>query len=241
MKRYTIDGMTIDEALLSLAAKGNRKFTQSLHPGVSNILGLRLPDMRMLARRIAQSAEIGDYLAAPGSAFMESRMLHGLVLGQLKVIDTDHYLRLVSRFVSTICSWSVCDCFDFAGKHRFVKANRDTVRDFLISWLSSEHEYEVRFGVVMLMKYYLKIDGAEAVLRLMEKVAHSAYYVRMAMAWAVSAACATDAAVTLGWIAEGHLDPSTLAMAIRKIRESRRISEEDKARASQLVRGRTAL
>ena len=43
----------LQEQLLRLVGNGNVKFTQSLHPRVENILGLRVPDVRALARRIA--------------------------------------------------------------------------------------------------------------------------------------------------------------------------------------------
>lgn len=231
MKKFLLDGMEIDDVLLSLAATGNRKFSQTLHPGIDNVLGLRLPDMRSLARRIAMCDNIDDYLADPGDAYMESRMLHGLVLGQVIIAATDAYLAKVDKFVRTICSWSVCDSFDFSGKKKFVNANRQAVYDFLVSWLDSPHEYEVRFGVVMLMKHYLDSESVRSFLRLMEGIVHPGYYVRMAVAWAVSVACVTNPDVTLSWLEERRIDATTHSMAIRKIVESLRISDSDKTRA----------
>ena len=41
MNEYCINGLTIKENLLRLAGEGNKKFTESLHPGIENVLGVR--------------------------------------------------------------------------------------------------------------------------------------------------------------------------------------------------------
>ena len=38
MNEYCINGLTIKENLLRLAGEGNKKFTESLHPGIENVL-----------------------------------------------------------------------------------------------------------------------------------------------------------------------------------------------------------
>ena len=42
MDEYRINGLTIKENLLQLAENGNKKFTESLHPGIENVLGCLL-------------------------------------------------------------------------------------------------------------------------------------------------------------------------------------------------------
>ena len=37
MNEYCINGLTIKENLLRLAGEGNKKFTESLHPGIENV------------------------------------------------------------------------------------------------------------------------------------------------------------------------------------------------------------
>ncbi len=229
------DGTTPGQRLEALAPRGNRSFTASLHPGVDNVLGLRVPDVRALAREIAR----GDwraYLSSPGGLYMEERMLHGMVLGQVKVADVDEYLRLVADFVPEINSWSVCDTFDFAGKNVFARRNAGRVRPWLESYLHDEAEYAVRFGVVMLMKYYLAPDTVDWFLALMGGVIHSGYYVRMAVAWAVSVAMVRDSAAVLCWLRHSPLDAWTHNKAIAKITESYRVAAADKAAARMLRR-----
>mgnify|MGYP003409672387 CR=1 FL=1 len=48
MDEYRINGLTIKENLLQLAENENKKFTESLHPGIENVLGIRIPALRRL-------------------------------------------------------------------------------------------------------------------------------------------------------------------------------------------------
>ena len=54
MNEYCINGLTIKENLLRLAGEGNKKFTESLHTGIENVLGVRVPALRQLPAQIAK-------------------------------------------------------------------------------------------------------------------------------------------------------------------------------------------
>ena len=116
-----------------------------------NVLGVRIPHLRQLAKRIAR----GDwqaYLATADTYYMEERMLQGMVLGCIRPDDDiEQYLERVTRFVRLINSWSVCDTFKFAGGKRFIQAHRERLWEYLKGWMQAEGEYEIRFGVVMSM------------------------------------------------------------------------------------------
>lgn len=101
---YRIDERSITEHLLELAQRGNQPFTQRLHPDIAGVLGVRLPDLRALARRIVRSGSWPAYLeeAERGERprevdFMEARTLQGLVLGMIPVSDFSDYLTHLSR------------------------------------------------------------------------------------------------------------------------------------------------
>lgn len=154
MDEYRINGLTIKENLLQLAENGNKKFTESLHPGIENVLGIRIPALRRLGAQIAKD-DWESYLQTADTYYMEERMLQGMVISNLKMKDTQAYLSLVARFIAIINSWSVCDTFDFYGKQRFVDKNKKRVWLFLEDRMKSDKEYEIRFGVVMAMAHYI--------------------------------------------------------------------------------------
>lgn len=79
---YRIDERSITEHLLELAQQGNQPFTQHLHPDIAGVLGVRLPDLRALARCIVRSGSWPAYLEEAEHSerpkeedFMEARTL----------------------------------------------------------------------------------------------------------------------------------------------------------------------
>ena len=227
MDEYRIDGITIKENLLKLAEEGNRKFTESLHPGIENILGIRVPALRKLAGRIAKD-DWQSYLHTAGTYYMEECMLQGMVIGSVKVEETETYLALVDRFVPLINSWSVCDTFDFYGKQRFVDKNKERIWQFLEKWAGAEKEYEIRFGVVMMMAHYINEEYIERVLAWMNRIHHEGYYVKMAVAWALSVCYIKFPEKTMNLLKDNHLDDFTYNKTLQKIVESYRVGKEDK-------------
>lgn len=227
MNEYRINGLTIKENLLQLAENGNKKFTESLHPGIENVLGIRIPDLRQLAARIAK-CDWQNYLQTADTYYMEERMLQGMVIGSLKMNDIEAYLALVAKFVPLINSWSVCDTFDFYGKQRFVDKHQERVWLFLEDRLTSDKEYEIRFGVVMAMAHYINKEYIDKVLQWMDRINHEGYYVKMAVAWALSVCYIKFPEKTMILLKDNHLDDFTYNKALQKIVESYRVSTEEK-------------
>ena len=100
--------------------------------------------------------------------------------------DVEVYLHRVTRFVWIINSWSVCDTFKFGGGKAFIRRNEARLWEYLKEWMKASGEYEVRFGVVMGMSYFLDEAHLEEYLSLLDGIRHEGYYVRMAVAWALS-------------------------------------------------------
>lgn len=72
--------MTLREQLLELTEPKYMKFTSALMPGVENVLGIRLPVLRSIAKEIA-AGDWRAYLAEAEDFYFEERMLQGLVIG----------------------------------------------------------------------------------------------------------------------------------------------------------------
>lgn len=232
MSEYRINGLTIKENLLQLAEAGNKKFSESLHPGIENVLGIRIPALRQLGAQIAKD-DWQSYLQTADTYYMEERMLQGMVIGNLKMKDVEAYLSLTAKFVPLINSWSVCDTFDFCGKQRFVDKNKERVWQFLEGWLKSDQEYEIRFGVVMVMAHYIDKVYIDKVLQWMDRISHEGYYVKMAVAWALSVCYIKFPEKTMVLLRNNRLDDFTYNKALQKIVESYRVSAEEK----KIIRG----
>ena len=239
---YTFESLPLDRHLLHLAERGNLEFTRRLHPGVEGVLGIRMADLRNLARRIARQ-DAATYLQAventpeaEQSPYMEARTLHGLVLGYIKPTSVDDYLAHVARWVPRINSWSVCDAFQLADHRRLLSDHRARIWQFALPWLDSDHEYTVRFGVVLLMLYFIESTHVSAVLDRLCAVRHEGYYVRMAVAWAVAECYIRFPEFTLPVFEQHRLPLWTHNKALQKIRESLRPDEAVKAQLKALKR-----
>ena len=226
--------LDIKAELLRLAEQGNKPFTQSLNPGVPNVLGIRIPLLRKLAARIAK----GDwkvYLTTADTYYMEERMLQGMVLGCIRPDrDVEVYLERVTRFVHMINSWSVCDTFKFGGGKKFIEANRDRLWQYLKDWMQAKGEYEIRFGVVMSMQLFIDEEHIDELLRLYDGIRHEGYYVKMGVAWALSVCFVKFPDITLRYLqGPNSLDNFTYNKALQKITESYRVD----AASKQTIKG----
>ena len=233
---FLLQGKPVREHLLALSVNSNKAFAEKLNPGVDNVLGLRLPDMRKLAVQIAKS-DWKAYLATAPSFYMEERMLQGLVLGYVKPDDDiESYLSYVTRFVKIINSWSVCDSFKFAGTGKYLSVHSDRIWEYLKSFILSEKEYEIRFGVVMTMKYFIDESHIDELFGFYDNITHDAYYVKMAVAWAISFCFVAYPEKTMEYLMRAKLDDFTYNKAIQKTIESYRVDETIKAELRSMKR-----
>ena len=95
--------------------------------------------------------------------------------------------------------------------------------EFLQRYLQSSSEFEIRFGVVMLMSYFLTEEYIGKVLLQMEKVRKGDYYVDMAVAWCLATARAKFDEKTQEFVRNACLTPSVIKKYEQKVRDSLRV------------------
>lgn len=218
---------TIRAALESLAEPDYARFASGLLPGVDNLLGVRLPKLRRLARRLARE-DWRAFLDGAREDTFEEVLLQGLVIGYLQE-SPETVLPLVATFVPKISNWSVCD--SFCSGLKLAARYPDEVWEFIRPYLLHQQEFHVRFGVVMLLFYYIEGARAGEVVALLDGVRHEGYYARMAVAWALSVAAVRCPDVALPYLERGgHPDPFVRRKTLQKILESRRMPAEEKKR-----------
>lgn len=216
---------TIREQLMELVDENYRQFTSALIPNINNVLGVRIPELRKMARQLAQ-ADWRTYLERADDVYFEEIMLQGLVIGYVKT-NIEEVLSYVAKFVPKIDNWSVCDSFCIGLK--FTATNRERVWEFLQPYLKSDQEYDIRFGVVMLLDYYVEEAYIHQVLQWLDCIKHEGYYVKMAVAWAVSICYVKHPEPTLAFLTHNSLDDFTYNKSLQKITESLRVDEATKA------------
>ncbi len=213
----------IREQLIELADEKYRSFTAALTPGKENILGVRLPLLRKMAKQIV-GGDWRSYLMEAKDDSMEETLLQGMVIGYCGA-EPKEVLELARAFIPKIDCWPVCD--SFCGGLKFTKTNKELVWEFLQPYLSSNREYEIRFGVVMLL-YYLQPEYAPLAFAHFDRIKHEGYYVKMAVAWVLSMYYISLPEVTMSYLMDNRLDKFTYNKTLQKITESLKVDKETK-------------
>lgn len=214
----------IREELINLADEKYKKFHSNLCPGVENILGVRLPILRKISKDLSKN-NYKDYLDNDSIKYYEEIIVEGLIIGYIKV-DNETRFKYIRNFVPKINNWAVCD--SFCNNLKFTKKNMSEVWDFILPYTSSKNEFDVRFAVVMMLNFYIVDDYIDNVLSVLNDIHHDGYYVKMAVAWAVSFAYIHFPNKTLSFLKNNNLDNFTYNKSLQKIIESNRVSKEYK-------------
>lgn len=221
--------------LESLADPGHKAFHAKLLPGVAEetLLGVRTPDLRRLAKEIARG-DYARYLRDAAGDTHEEIMLQGMVIGCAKA-PLEALLPHIAAHVKKISNWSLCDTF-CAGL-KLPKTYPEEMWRFITPYLRRKEEYPLRFGIVMLLFYYADEAHMDRVLSMLDAITHEAYYVRMAVAWALSMCYVAMPERVLAYLrGESGLDIWTFNKALQKIMESLQVTEAEKAVIRQMKR-----
>ncbi len=214
----------VREKLFELQDKKYQKFQSSLCTNVDDIIGVRIPKLRKLAKEIVKK-DGNQYLEKSNPKYYEEKMLYGFVIGYSNM-KLEERLKYLDLFVPMIDNWAVCDCC--TSTFKFVEKNLKEIWDYLQKYINSNNEYELRFAIVMLMDYYLKEEYIDKVLNIYNEVHYEGYYVKMAVAWAISTCYVKFPEKTMKLLKKNNLDQFTYNKAIQKMIESYRISDKEK-------------
>ena len=217
-----------------------RDFHASLLPNIDkkSIIGVRVPTMRKIAKEFASSAtpvELGKFLDKLPHKYFEENQVHLFVVERIK--DFDECVRRIEQFLPYIDNWAVCD-----GKSpKALLKDESRFYAKICEWLKSAKPYTVRFGVNMLMAFFLddRFDKSQLKLvaaideNLFDDAGHAEcptdrYYVQMVIAWYMATALAKQWDATFPYIKGRKLSPWIHNKSIQKACESYRITDAQK-------------
>lgn len=223
------------EELFKLEDPGYREFHTKLIPGAdkTRFIGIRMPILRKYIKKLSKDGKaeaaieniLSTFAQMPEKIYYEERLICGILIGT-SVKDYDRWQQLIKRFVPLIDNWAVCD--GACASMKIASEYREKTWDFMKDYLYDEREYHIRFGVVMLMDWFIDNEHIDLVLAEMEKVKTDDYYAMMAVAWALSVCFVKFPDKTMRLIEAQNLDIRTHNKTIQKIRESLRVDNEIK-------------
>lgn len=215
----------IQQELFALQDLSYRDFHAKLMPTVdkARVIGVRTPKLRAFAKEFGKTEEAKEFLKVLPHQYYEENNLHGLLIEQIK--DYPTLIRELNRFLPCIDNWATCDLLTV----RVVKKHLDTFTEEVERWLASDHTYTIRFGIGMLMRYYLEEHFSLEYPEKVAKIRSEEYYVNMMRAWYFATALAKQYEAIFPFLAEKRLDAWTHNKTIQKAIESYRITQEQKA------------
>ena len=190
------------------------------------VIGVRVPDLRRLARKLApgmSAADISELLTAQNESF-DYVLLCGLLITHAR-LDDQTTIDLAKQYLPCVDSWAHIDTF-VEKKRRFTS---EIWWDFALECLQSEAEFTARYGVISLMTNFLDESHINQVFAALRNVKHDGYYVKMALAWLYATAAVHFFELTLAELENEHIDAWTRNKAYQKMRESRRFTLEQQA------------
>lgn len=208
-----------------------QKFHSSLLPGVDNVMGVRLPILRKIAKELAKN-DWQEWFEKAEDLYYEETMLRGFTIAYAK-LEPETRLAYIRKFVPYINNWAVCDCFCNTVKD--AKKYPELYWEFLKPYFLSDEEYGARFGAVMLLSHFVNREYLKEGIERLERIHQEGYYAKMAVAWAVSVYFAAFPDEMYDYLLDGHhLDEFTYKKSLQKILESYRVTGEMKNKIREL-------
>ena len=216
-------------AQLNALSQGNESyaaFNQRIVNTKMPVIGVRVSDLRRLARRLepgTSAADISKLLTVKNESF-DYVLLCGLLITHARLEDQTT-IDLTKQYLPHVDSWAHIDIF-VEKKRRFAG---DIWWDFALECLQSEAEFTVRYGVISLITNFLDESHINQVFAALRDIKHDGYYVKMALAWLYATAAVNFFELTLAELENEHIDAWTRNKAYQKMRESRRFTPEQQA------------
>jgi 3-methyladenine DNA glycosylase AlkD len=232
------DEENFDDFLKILYAKQDLKykaFNDKVVNGVGESIGIRIPDLRLIAKSMAKSEKRFEMLAILAKQnLFELRMIEGMLIGMIQTTDKAQLNSLVEHFVEhRINNWALCDCF-VGGLKSKLKQDNDWFYQKAVFYATSENSWEIRFGLVMFLCYFKQPSYFEEISQIILTPKSQEYYVKMGAAWLISVLYVQMQPETLQLLKHEQLDSWTRNKAIQKIKESYRVSAEHKQQAENI-------
>lgn len=215
----------IKEKLFELADLKYKEFHSRLCPGIDTIIGVRVPILRNYAKELVKKYKISELLKEIDNQYYEEIMLKGMLIG-LEKEDFKTIQKHIEKFVPIINNWAICDVF--CASLKITKKHKKEMWKMIQNYLQSNKEFEIRFAIVMILDFYIEERYLEDIFDIFNHIYCQAYYVQMAVAWAISICLIKFYDKTIKYLETANLDKFTYNKALQKAIESYRVTDENK-------------
>lgn len=213
------------EYLKSLEDKEYKEFHSSLVLNSKyEMIGLRVPIMRNIAKEIVKNSNIEEFLKCAKDNYYEEIMIQGLVISHIK--DEKVFYKYFMKHAKKIDNWALCDTFCSAIK--IVKKYEEKYFKEAIKMSLDKKEFISRVGLVTILDHFINEKNVDIIFETLNKIESDKFYINMAEAWLICEMYIKYPEQTQKFIMRNNLNAFTQNKAISKIRDSYRVSKEEK-------------
>jgi len=216
----------INQKLQALSESDYKVFNEKLIPTNYEILGIRMPAMKKLAKELIANPEIENYLINTEYTTYEHILLYGLVLGQIKNMPLETIFQNLDPLILKFDNWAHVDTI--ISSLKIFRKYQDEVLTHFLPLKTHEGEFTKRTFVILLMDYFMDEKYINATLKHLFEIPQGQYYVDMAIAWAISVGLIKFYDNTLPILEQKTFSKFVHNKAIQKARESYRITPDKK-------------
>lgn len=212
--------------LFAMQDCGYRDFSSSLITTVDEnaFIGVRTPALRSYAKNLYKNDPMmaDVFISELPHKYFEENQLHAFIIEQIK--DYNKCIMRLEAFLPYVDNWSTCDSMN----PKILKTNLVALLEKAKVWISSSHEYTCRYGIGVLMRYFLDERFDPEYPKLISGIHRDEYYVKMMVAWYFATALAKQYDSVIFYVENNVLDKWTHNKAIQKAIESYRVSDINK-------------
>lgn len=213
--------LKIREKLRDCSEEKYRKFMKKLIPEEDKILGVRMKDLRKIAKELLKEDNFEEYVLSKEVIYNEEVMLQGLLIGKIRG-EIDVIERTIEQFIPRIRNWCICD--SFCSELKIAKNHKKEMWIFLKSYYLSKKEYEIRFALVMTLKYFIEEEYLDEIFFYVDNIQSEEYYACMGIAWLLAEIFAKFPERVFMYMNNNKMNVFTYSKTIQKICESSKVS-----------------
>ena len=159
-------------------------------------------------------------------------MIKGFVIANIQ--DKETFLKYIEGYVDLIDNWAICD--GFCNSLKLIEKDKKFWFAYFTKYLKSKDEFRIRVGLIVLLSFYINSTYLEKIFSLLDEIKVDKYYVNMGIAWLLCECFTKYKELTLKYLLKSKINTFTFNKTISKIRDSYRVSLEDKEYLNSLKR-----
>ncbi len=212
------------------ATEKHKAFLEKIVNTSTRILGVKSAAMGAVSKRLKNKVEA--VCAFPSNEYYEVDMVKGSVIAGAD-IGFNEKTAYLDAFAPTIDNWAVCDCV--GGSIKIKPEEREKLWEYALKLVGSDKTFVVRLGIIIAMNF-VTADKLGALFGMLDNICYGEYYIDMASAWLLSVMFVEFKDETVKYITgSDKLTKSVKKKALQKVRDSYRVSPQDKELTKKML------